>query len=221
MELLTNPITLIGITLIILIYSAILHEIAHGYVAERLGDPTARLMGRITLDPRPHIDPFLTIVIPLLLILSGSPVIFGGAKPVPIDPFNLRDGRRDVALISLAGPGTNLLLAIIAAIIYNLFFQGVAPIGILGFLEFIIVKIGQLNVLLAIFNMLPIPPLDGSKVFALLLSEKQANAYLSIGAYGTFLLIFLLMFPLGNFSLQALMGSLYSLVLSLLHLPLF
>ena len=221
MELLTNPITLIGITLIILIYSAILHEIAHGYVAERLGDPTARLMGRITLDPRPHIDPFLTIVIPLLLILSGSPVIFGGAKPVPIDPFNLRDGRRDVALISLAGPGTNLLLAITAAIIYNLFFQGVAPIGILGFLEFIIVKIGQLNVLLAIFNMLPIPPLDGSKVFALLLSEKQANAYLSIGAYGTFLLIFLLMFPLGNFSLQALMGSLYSLVLSLLHLPLF
>lgn len=221
MELLANPITLIGITLIILIYSAILHEIAHGYVAERLGDPTARLMGRITLDPRPHIDPFLTILIPLLLIFSGSPVIFGGAKPVPIDPFNLRDGRKDVALISLAGPLTNLLLAIIAAVIYNLFFQNVSQVGLIGFLEFIVVKIGQLNVLLAMFNMLPIPPLDGSKVFALLLPEKQAHAYLSVGAYGTFILLFLLMFPLGGFSLQALMGNLYASVLSLLNVPIF
>ncbi|MBI2033277.1 MAG: site-2 protease family protein, partial [Candidatus Levybacteria bacterium] len=87
--------------LLILIYSAILHEIAHGYVADRLGDPTARLSGRLTLNPIPHIDPFMTILLPLLLIMSGSPIIFGGAKPVPVDPFNLKEGRKDIAIVAL------------------------------------------------------------------------------------------------------------------------
>ena len=121
MELLLNPFFLIIISLIVLIYSAILHEIAHGYVAERLGDPTARIMGRLTLNPIPHIDPFLSILLPLMLILIGSPVIFGGAKPVPVDPFNLREGRKDIALVSLAGPATNLVLAVLATIILKLF----------------------------------------------------------------------------------------------------
>ena len=91
------------LSLIIILFSAILHEIAHGYVAERFGDPTARLMGRLTLNPRKHIDPIMSILLPLVLILSGSPVIFGAAKPVPIDPFNLKEGRKDVALVSLSG----------------------------------------------------------------------------------------------------------------------
>src|SRR3989338_9898375 len=90
------------ITLVILIFSAILHEIAHGFVAERLGDPTARLAGRLTLDPRKHIDPMMSIALPLILLISGSPIIIGAAKPVPVDPFNLRDGRKDMALVSLA-----------------------------------------------------------------------------------------------------------------------
>src|SRR3989344_9541848 len=103
------------IALIILIFSAILHEIAHGFVAYRLGDPTAKLMGRLTLNPKNHIDPVMSIILPLVLILSGSPIIFGAAKPVPVDPFNLRDGRKDIALVSLAGPATNFLLAGVAA----------------------------------------------------------------------------------------------------------
>src|SRR5688500_5623415 len=101
MDLLATPFVLVLISVAILIYSAILHEIAHGFVADRLGDPTARLMGRLSLDPRPHIDPMMSIFLPLLLVFSGSPILFGAAKPVPVDPFNLRDGRKDMALVSL------------------------------------------------------------------------------------------------------------------------
>src|SRR6266480_5265448 len=104
------------IGLIILIFSAILHEIAHGYVADRLGDPTARLAGRLTLNPVKHIDLFWTILLPLFFFLSQSPILFGGAKPVPVDPFNLKEGRKDIALVSLAGPLTNILLALLASI---------------------------------------------------------------------------------------------------------
>ena len=217
MELLLNPFFLIIISLIVLIYSAILHEIAHGYVAERLGDPTARIMGRLTLNPIPHIDPFLSILLPLMLILIGSPVIFGGAKPVPVDPFNLREGRKDIALVSLAGPATNLVLAVLATIILKLFFGGeLAFASNLNFLHFVFSQIVILNVILAIFNLLPIPPLDGSKIFALLLPERHARTYLSLGSIGTFLLLILLMMPIGGFSLMSLIRALYSFSLTLL-----
>lgn len=172
--------------IVILVFSAILHEIAHGYVADRLGDPTARLLGRLTLDPRSHIDPFMSIVLPALLILSGSPVIFGAAKPVPVDPFNLRDGRKDLALVSLAGPLTNFALAILASILIRI----IGP-GEIADLLFIVLR---LNLLLGIFNLLPIPPLDGSKVFSIILPEKEANAYLSLGSIGFFMIFFLLLF---------------------------
>ena len=119
MDLISNPISAL-LSLLILVFSAILHEIAHGYVADRLGDPTARLMGRLTLDPRKHIDPVMTILLPLSMILFHSPIILGGAKPVPVDPFNLKEGRKDLALVSLAGPLTNLLIAIIASLFYHL-----------------------------------------------------------------------------------------------------
>src|SRR3990167_8398292 len=160
------------VTILILIYSAILHEIAHGFVAYRLGDPTAKLMGRLTLDPRSHIDPAMSILLPLVLILTGSPVIFGAAKPVPVDPFNLRDGRRDMALVSLAGPITNFLIAAIAAFLLKFV---VISLGIPMLTEFVF-RIVQLNLLLGIFNLIPIPPLDGSKVFALFLPEGTARS---------------------------------------------
>ncbi len=216
--LLNNMELLIG--LIILIFSAILHEVAHGFVADRFGDPTARLMGRLTLDPRPHIDMFMTILLPLMLILSGSPVIFGGAKPVPIDPFNLKEGRKDVALVSLAGPLTNILLAILASFLIKLFslpsIQTSFPIFLYSILFVIFTLIVKYNLLLAIFNLLPIPPLDGSKVFALLLPEESANAYLALGSIGMFILFFLLLFPIGGFSLGNFVFNLLSLSESLL-----
>lgn len=200
------------LALVILIYSAILHEIAHGYVAERLGDPTARLMGRLTLNPIPHIDPLMTLALPLLLLLSGSPIIFGGAKPVPVDPYNLHEGKRDLALVSLAGPLTNVTIAVIGALlIHSGFFDSPFPLMILE-------TIVHLNLLLAIFNLLPIPPLDGSKVLAMILPDHLANSYLSIGRFGTIILLVLLMNPFGGFSLIGLVGTLLQFSLRLLGL---
>src|SRR6266498_944359 len=148
------------ISILILIYSSILHEIAHGYVAYRLGDPTAKILGRITLNPLPHIDPFMSILIPLLTYLgSAGTFIFGGAKPVPVDPFNLRDGMKDLALVSVAGPLTNILLAIIVSIATHLLFtnSGFNEIALSGIFGFILTTTIKWNLLLAILNLLPIP----------------------------------------------------------------
>lgn len=219
MDLLANNLLVTGIiSIIILVFSAILHEIAHGYVAERFGDPTARLMGRLTLNPKNHIDPFMSIILPLMLIISGSPIIFGGAKPVPVDPFNLRDGRKDIALVSLAGPATNMIIALVASLIAWIFYPGMSLdlINNSSIVGFIIGTIIRLNVLLTIFNLIPIPPLDGSKVFSLLLPEKTANSYLSFGSIGTFVILFLLIVPIGGFSLGNIVFNLYSSVITLL-----
>lgn len=198
------------ISIIILVFSAIFHEVAHGLVAEHFGDPTARLMGRLTLNPRKHIDPFMSILLPLLLIVSGSPIIFGAAKPVPVDPFNLRDGRRDMALVSLAGPLTNVLIAIIAAVSIKILLLFPALNFQFSVLYGLFLIIAKINLLLAIFNLIPIPPLDGSKVFALLLPEKEANTYLALGSIGMFIIFFLLLFPIGGFSLGNLIFNLLS-----------
>lgn len=198
------------VTLIILVYSAILHEIAHGLTAERLGDPTARLLGRLTLNPKNHIDPFMSIALPLILILSSSPVVFGAAKPVPVDQFNLKDGRKDIALVSLAGPATNLAIAIISALLLK-FLEAFTIFGdIQIYIMWILLICVRLNLLLAIFNLIPIPPLDGSKIFALILPEKEANTYLALGSIGIFVLFFLLMFPIGGFSLGSIISNLLS-----------
>lgn len=184
------------LSLIILIYSAILHEIAHGFVAYRLGDPTAKLRGRLTLNPIPHIDPFMSILMPAVLILSGSPIIFGGAKPVPVDGFNLRDGRKDLALVALVGPITNIAIAAVASMLAHLIYPDLTFFEVMqnGILGFMLATTIQLNLILAIFNLIPIPPLDGSKVFSLILSNRQAASYLSLDSIGMLILMALLFF---------------------------
>lgn len=214
------PLLLGVIILAILIFSAIFHEVAHGLVADRFGDPTARLAGRLTLNPIKHIDPIMSIMLPLLLILSGSPVIFGAAKPVPIDPFNLKEGQKDIALVSLAGPLTNIILAIAGTVIFRVFFPEFSLLQIVysyptissffGLLAYFVAFIVHLNLLLAIFNLLPIPPLDGSKVFALLLPKELAFLYLSLSSVGFFIIFFLLLFPIGGLSLGSLIFNLVS-----------
>lgn len=202
--------------LVILIYSAILHEVVHGFIADRLGDPTARLAGRLTLDPRRHIDPVMSILLPLMLILSGSPVVFGAAKPVPVDIFNLREGRKDMALVALGGPLTNFILAIIGALCIHLgltFFHTI-PATIFRILSMIVIY----NLSLGIFNLLPIPPLDGSRVVALLLPEENAQKYLALGQLGMLILFLLLLFPIGGISLQTIIFSLLSFAINLLGL---
>lgn len=209
-----DPINILAIG--ILIYSAILHEIAHGWVAERLGDPTARLLGRISLDIRRHIDPVMTILMPLLMIFSNFPVILGGAKPVPVDPFNLRDGRKDLALVSLAGPMTNLLIAIVAAVFIHILTSfSTTNLGLVLQLLYITV---QINIALAIFNLLPVPPLDGSKVFSLLLPPRAADQYLSLGNLGPIILLFLLLVPLGGFTIFDIIRVLSCTIMQVLQL---
>ena len=167
----------------ILIYSVILHEIAHGWVADKLGDPTARLKGRLTLNPIPHIDPMMTILLPLVLVLTGSPIIFGAAKPIPIDPYNFRDPKKDIALTSAAGPITNILIALFFAILAH-----VLPLDVFLYGAYI-------NVFLAIFNLLPLPPLDGFKVIGGILPDEYARTWLSFEKLGiTFIIILLLFF---------------------------
>lgn len=208
-----------GIIIItILVFSAILHEIAHGYVAERFGDPTARLAGRLTLNPKNHIDPMMSILLPLVLILSGSPVIFGAAKPVPIDPFNLKEGNKDIALVALAGPLTNIVLAVIASVIVHAIATFSTTSVVFDFLYLFFLTVAKINLLLAIFNLLPIPPLDGSKVFALLLPRHMAYAYLSLSSIGFFIIFFLLFFPIGGISLMNVIGILLTFSLNLLGL---
>jgi Zn-dependent protease len=209
------------ISLTILLFSSVLHEVVHCWVAYRLGDPTAKLMGRLTLNPIKHLDPYMSIIMPILLFIgSGGRFIFGGAKPVPVDIFNLRDGIKDFALVSVMGPISNLVLAIIGAILMHIFLPNVSfseatASGIFGY---ILSRIVYLNLLLAIFNLMPIPPLDGSRVFALLLPERTAASYLAFGSgpFGFMLLFFLLFFPIGGFSLIGLVSSLITFGLKLL-----
>jgi Zn-dependent protease len=172
-----------------------IHETAHAWMADRLGDPTARLMGRLSLNPMVHYDKVGTTLLLVLVVMRaiGIPVIpFGWAKPVRFDPYNLENPRRDSALISLAGPASNLILAALLSIIMRVL---VGPFSPFSYLSMIIYPIIALNVVLAIFNLLPIHPLDGGKIFIGLLPEKEAHdADIFLRRYGMIILIFLI-FP--------------------------
>lgn len=146
--------------IIILIISVVLHEVAHGYMANYLGDPTARLAGRLTLNPISHIDLFGSILLPGLLVLSGTPFIIGYAKPVPYNPYNLR-GKYGEALVAFAGPGTNILLALIFGLLLRFGAAAMSPA-----IMWVFVTIVLVNLSLAIINLIPIPPIDGSKILS-------------------------------------------------------
>lgn len=182
-----------------------IHEAAHAWMADRLGDPSARLAGRVTLNPLAHLDP-LGSLLPLFLIMTGSPVVFGWGKPVPFDPFNLQRPRRDAALISLAGPGANIILAIFLAIVVRFTNLG-----------FILTPIIILNVAWAIFNLLPVHPLDGGKVLIGFLPHQLAYQWDDfLKRYGIFILL-LLIFPLfGQPLLFMILSPLINLFLSIL-----
>ena len=180
----------------VLLFSVIVHEISHGYVALRLGDPTAARLGRLTLNPLPHIDPVMTILLPAFLIISNAGIVFGGAKPVPINPYNLRNLRRDSAVIALAGPASNVVLALacwIVLLLMEALGLGGSPSTIDGAVGLVLGYGVFINIVLGWFNMLPIPPLDGSKVVAFLLSPENAARYLSIERYGFVVLIVFIM----------------------------
>lgn len=177
----------------IAIVSITSHEAAHGFVADRLGDPTARERGRLTLNPIPHIDPFYTILLPLILILSGTGIVFGGAKPVPVNVARLRNPRRDWALVGAAGPVMNVMIAIALAVLLSV----VRHLGLLavssGWTEVLAAGI-FINTLLAVFNLLPIPPLDGSRVLQYFLSGATLSFYRSLDRVGLLIVMAVVLF---------------------------
>ncbi len=157
------------VLVVVIIFSAIIHEVMHGVAADKLGDPTARYAGRLTLNPIPHIDPIGSILLPLVLVLSGSPIFFGWAKPVPYNPYNLRPGRFSEAIVAGAGPASNAVIALLFALLVRLnAFASLADI----FLLVVVV-----NVMLCFFNLIPVPPLDGSKVLEALLPRSLQHGY--------------------------------------------
>src|SRR4051812_10306981 len=178
--------------LIPLVFAIVLHEIAHGWVANAFGDPTARRQGRLSLNPLRHVDPFGTIALPLLLAVAGAPV-FGWAKPVPVVARRMRNPRLHMMLVALAGPGMNLLLAVAAALLLAALLRHegsslASPFLMLNLLNFV-----AINIFLAIFNLLPMPPFDGGHVVEGLLPRRAARQYAKLGRYG-FPLLFVLLF---------------------------
>lgn len=196
----------------VLVISVVIHEYAHGWTADQLGDPTAKNLGRLTLNPIVHVDPIGSFLVPLLLYLTtAGTFIFGWAKPVPYNPSNLRNQKRDPALVAVAGPLSNLLIAVLfglcmrAAILFNL-----PNISLLiAAFELIIV----VNIFLAVFNLIPIPPLDGSKLLFAALPSKTHNFKVFLERYGFFILVFLLLFGFFDFIIFPIVNLLYRVVM--------
>lgn len=210
-----------ALSVALLMFSAIVHEVAHGWVAYKLGDPTAKNAGRLTLSPKAHIDPFGSIILPLIMVLLKGPV-FAYAKPVPYNPNNLRHPDRDEVLVALAGPCSNILQALIGAALFNILYP-IVPIDLYGawyWALYILSSYVYVNLMLCFFNLIPLPPLDGSKIIMPFLHGNARMKYYEIQRYSMPILIIVLYLvpmllhvdPLGIY-LDATAGNLYSLLL--------
>ncbi len=178
-----------------LVFAIVFHEVAHGLMARHFGDPTAERQGRLSLNPFRHVDPIGTVILPGILALAHMPV-FGWAKPVPVDARQLRNPRRDMMLVGAAGPGSNLIMAAIAALLLGLVMRPYGgeqePTGAMGFIVLNLFNFISINVFLALFNLLPIPPFDGSHIVEGLLPEPLARSYSRFRQVGMLIPIFLI-----------------------------
>jgi len=175
--------------IVILLFSVIIHEVAHGSVANLLGDPTAKLAGRLTLNPIKHLDLFGSFLVPLFLVVLRSPILFGWAKPVPINPYNFKNPKWDGAKSALAGPAVNILVALVFGLVMRFLPLSDSLLAVFSVVVFI-------NLILAIFNLIPIPPLDGSHILFGLLPERFARVKLFLHQFGIFVLLFVIFFAL-------------------------
>ena len=183
----------------VLLFSVIIHEISHGYAALKLGDPTARDMGRLTLNPIPHIDLVGSIIVPLVSLLMAGQILIAWAKPVPVNPMNFSNGRRDDVIVSAVGPLSNLVMAIVCAMATIILLRIQPLIGDAAVSSAFYIFLSKmfyggiyLNVILGVFNLVPVPPLDGSHVLAAFLPADAAEAYSRIGFAGIFLILILM-----------------------------
>ena len=173
--------------IIIFLFSMVIHEVSHGQVAYMMGDPTAKNAGRLTLNPIKHLDPIGSILLPLILIITKAGFIFGWAKPVPYNPLNLKMPRRDSAILAFAGPLSNFCLALIFGLIIRIIIITSSFVSLLPFLMFIV----WINLILGVFNLLPIPPLDGSKILFYFFQSRELEIFLH--RYGIILLFLFIM----------------------------
>ncbi len=205
-----------------ILIAIVFHELSHGFAANKLGDPTAKMMGRLTLNPIAHIDPIGTILMPIMLIvLTNGQFVFGYAKPVPINPMNFKNPKKDMAISAAAGPVMNLLLAFLSMIVLrfiivplSLVFPESINSTVLGPLLMILKSSVVVNVVLAVFNMIPIPPLDGGRVLTGFLPNRQAASFSRIEPYGFIIVIFLIASGIANYFVLPLVN----LILGLLQL---
>ncbi len=179
-------------SLVVLLFSVIIHELAHGYVAYSLGDPTAKYEGRLTLNPLKHLDPFGSIILPLLLFIAGSPFLFGWAKPVPVNPYNFTDKKYGEIKVSIAGPASNLALAVFFGLILRFIPNSIilSNQGIAIALSYIV----AINIWLALFNLIPIPPLDGSWILFSFFPAGWQKTKIFLKQYGIVILVLLILF---------------------------
>ncbi len=194
----------------ILFFSVILHEFAHGYTAYMHGDDTAYIMGRLTFNPLAHVDMFGTIILPAVCYFTHIPM-FGWARPVPVNFYRLRNPKKDMAKVALAGPLSNLLLVLITAVALKAFVAAGSDSGII---VSIFVYSVMINLLLAIFNLIPIPPLDGSRIVAGLLPDRLANKYMNLERYGMFIVFALVLTGAFSYIIVPLFKMALSLVFS-------
>ena len=195
-------------SLVILLISVIIHELAHGYVAYSLGDPTAKYAGRLTLNPLKHLDPFGSVILPLLLFIAGSPFLFGWAKPVPVNPYNFSDKKYGEIKVSVAGPASNLAVALVFGMILR-FIPGVVLLSSPG-IQIALTVIVYTNIWLAIFNLIPIPPLDGSWILFSFLPNSMRNVEKFLRQYGIVILVLLILF--GGFFWSSITAAVFQLI---------
>ena len=179
------------IVIVIIVFSMVLHELAHGWVAYKLGDATAKEDGRLTLNPLKHLDPFMSVVLPILLYFSGG-AVFGGAKPVPVNFSKVKGGVWGMALVALAGPMTNFIIAFVGFLIG--YYTGViGKVGGVGVWGFVLAEVVMINLGFMVFNLLPIPPLDGSRIFYAIMPDGVRMLMDSLERYGLILVYVLVM----------------------------